>query len=83
MAQISGIIYIITLDTKLLHYYGLIIKGVMYHHTTYYVRKAFKLIEKRFFETSKFINFDMPLEKLVDALELMSKQKMIKYNIET
>ncbi|MCD4669069.1 MAG: zinc-binding dehydrogenase [Actinomycetia bacterium] len=70
----------ITIDTKLIHYSELTIKGV-YHHTPYYVRKAFKLIEKGLFDTSKFITSDMPLERLVEALELMGKQKGIKYNI--
>jgi len=72
----------INIDTKLLHYSELIIKGV-YHHTPYYVKKAFKLIEKGLFDTSRFITSDMPLERLVDALELMGQQKGIKYNITT
>ncbi len=70
----------ITIDTQLIHYSELTIKGV-YHHTPYYVRKAFKLIEKELFDTSKFITSDMPLERLVEALELMGEQKGIKYNI--
>jgi L-iditol 2-dehydrogenase len=70
----------ITIDTQLLHYSELTIKGV-YHLTPYHVRKAFKLIEKGLFDTTKFITSDMPLEKLVDALELMGQQKGIKYNI--
>ena len=72
----------INIDTKLLHYSELTIKGV-YHHTPYYVKKAFKLIEKGLFDTKKFITADMPLEKLVDALELMGQQKGIKYSITT
>jgi L-iditol 2-dehydrogenase len=72
----------INIDTKLLHYSELTIKGV-YHHTPYYVKKAFTLIDKGLFDTSKFITSDMPLERLVDALELMGKQKGIKYNITT
>ncbi|MCJ7666054.1 MAG: zinc-binding dehydrogenase, partial [Actinobacteria bacterium] len=72
----------ITIDTRLLHYSELTIKGV-YHHTPYYVRKAFKLIEKGLFDTSKFITSDMPLKRLVEALELIGQQKGIKYNITT
>jgi len=72
----------INIDTKLLHYNELTIKGI-YHHTPYHVKKAFKLIDKRLLNTSKFITADMPLKELVDALELMSKQKGIKYNITT
>ena len=70
----------ITIETGLLHYSQLTIKGV-YHHTPHYVKKAFGLIEKGLFDTSKFITGDMPLEKLVHALALMGKQKGIKYNI--
>ena len=72
----------ITIDTQLLHYNELTIKGV-YHLTPYYFRKAFKLMEKGLFDTLKFITSDMPLEKLADALELMGEQKGIKYNITT
>jgi len=50
-------------------------------HSPYYVRKAFKLIENKQINASKFITADMLLEKLVDALELMGKQKGVKYNI--
>jgi len=47
------------------------------------VKKAFKLIDKGLFGTKKFITADMPLSRLVDALELMGKQRGIKYNITT
>ena len=72
----------INIDTQLLHYSELTIKGI-YHHTPHYIRKAFKLIEKGLFDTSRFITSDMPLKNLVDALELMGEQKGIKYNITT
>ena len=70
----------VNIETRLIHYSGLKIIGT-YHHTPYYVRKAFKLIENKQINTAKFITADMPLEKLVEALELMGKQKGIKYNI--
>lgn len=70
----------VNIDTQLLHYSELTIKGV-YHHTPYYVKKAFDLITSRQIDTVKFITADMPLEKLVSALELMGQQKGIKYNI--
>jgi len=72
----------INIDTALLHYSELTIKGV-YHHTPYYVKEAFDLITSRRINTIKFITADMPLEKLIDALELMGNQKGIKYNILT
>ncbi|MBE3089912.1 MAG: zinc-binding dehydrogenase, partial [Actinobacteria bacterium] len=52
-------------------------------HTPYYVKKAFDLITSGQIDTVKFITADMPLEKLVSALELMGQQKGIKYNITT
>jgi L-iditol 2-dehydrogenase len=70
----------INIDTKLLHYSELTIKGV-YHHTPYHVRKAFKLIEKELIDTSKFVTSEMPLKRLIEALELMGNQKGVKYNI--
>lgn len=72
----------INLDTRLIHYSELTIIGV-YHHTPYYVRKAFKLIENKQIDAAKFITADMPLVKLIDALELMGMQRGIKYNIIT
>jgi L-iditol 2-dehydrogenase len=70
----------IKIDTALLHYSELTIKGV-YHHTPRYVKEAFDLITSRRIDASRFITADMPLEKLIDALELMEQQKGIKYNI--
>ena len=72
----------INIDTGLIHYSELTIKGI-YHHTPYYVKKAFDLITSGQIDTVKFITADMPLEKLVSALELMGQQKGIKYNITT
>jgi L-iditol 2-dehydrogenase len=70
----------ISIDTGLIHYSELTIKGV-YHHTPHYVHKAFQLISDGLIDASKFITSDMPLERLVEALELMGQQKGIKYNI--
>jgi L-iditol 2-dehydrogenase len=72
----------INIDTGLIHYCELTIKGV-YHHTPYYVKKAFKLIASGQINSAGFITADMPLGKVVDALELMGLQKGIKYNITT
>ena len=70
----------IKIDTSLIHYSELNIKGV-YHHTPDYVKKAFELITSGRIAAAKFITADMHLGKLVKALELMSKGKGIKYNI--
>jgi len=72
----------VNIETRLIHYSELKIIGT-YHHTPYYVRKAFKLIENKQINTAKFISADMPLENLIDALELIGKYKGIKYNILT
>jgi len=70
----------INIDTGLIHYSELTIKGV-YHHTPCHVKKSFDLITSKRIDAGKFITADMPLEKLVTALELMDQQKGIKYNI--
>jgi L-iditol 2-dehydrogenase len=72
----------IDIDTALIHYSELTIKGI-YHHTPHCVKEAFGLITSRSINASRFITADMPLEKLVDALELMDSKKGIKYNILT
>ncbi|MGM0366830.1 MAG: zinc-dependent alcohol dehydrogenase [Actinomycetota bacterium] len=72
----------INIDTKLLHYSELDIKGV-YHLTPYHARKAFCLITSGKIDAENFITGDMPLENLIEALELMDAQKGIKYNIVT
>lgn len=70
----------ISIDTNLVHYSELTIKGI-YHHTPYYVRKAFKLITTRQIKASKLITKDIPLKEMITALELMKEQRGIKYNI--
>jgi len=72
----------INIDTGIIHYSNLTIKGV-YHHSPYYVKKAFKLITSGQVDAKRFISADMPLEKLKEALDLMSMQKGIKYNMTT
>ncbi len=70
----------ISIDTSLIHYSELTIKGV-YHHTPEYVKRAFDLITSHRINAERFITADMPLEKLAEVLELMGHQKGIKYNI--
>ena len=70
----------INIDTGLIHYSELTIKGV-YHHAPSHVKKSFDLITSKRIDAGKFITADMPLEKLITALELMDQQKGIKYNI--
>ncbi len=70
----------INIDTKLLHYSELDIKGV-YHHTPYYARKAFNLLASKKINAKDFITSDMPLKNLIDALEMVENRKGLKYNI--
>lgn len=71
----------ITVDTSIIHYNEVTIKGV-YHHTPYYVEKAFKLITNRIIDAKKFITATAPLDELVSALEKIARQEGIKYNID-
>jgi len=41
------------------------------------------LITSKKINTAKFITADIPLEKLISALELIGQQKGIEYNIKT
>ena len=66
-----------TLDTKLLHYGELTLKGV-FHHTPYYIEKALKLISLGMINTSCLITGEMPLEKLEDALNKIISHKGVK-----
>lgn len=71
----------INIDTALIHYNEITIKGV-YHHTPYYVKRAFELITNRIVDARKFISGTVPLEKLVETLERISRQDGIKYKID-
>lgn len=71
----------ITIDTSLIHYDEITIKGV-YHHTPYYVKKAFDLIKTRIVDARQFITSAVPLEKLIETLEKVGRQEGIKYKIE-
>jgi len=70
----------ISIDTGLVHYSEIVIKGV-YHHTPYYVRKAFNLITSRIVDAKEFITGTVPLQNLVQTLEKIGRQEGIKYNI--
>jgi L-iditol 2-dehydrogenase len=69
-----------SVSTGLLHYSELTIKGV-FHHTPYYVKKALDLLVSGAIPTAPFITAEMPLARVTEALELMSRQEGIKYAI--
>jgi len=65
------------LDTKLLHYSELTIKGV-FHHTPKYVRMALEVIGKRSVDARLFITAERPLDKIDEALEMIINHEGIK-----
>jgi L-iditol 2-dehydrogenase len=67
----------INLDTELLHYSEITIKGV-FHHTPYYVEKALDLITRRDIDANALITGELPLERLSEALEMIINHKGIK-----
>jgi len=66
-----------TVDTKLLHYSELTIKGV-YHHTPYYVRRALDLIAREQIDAEAFITRRLPLSRVAEALDMIVKHDGIK-----
>jgi L-iditol 2-dehydrogenase len=67
----------IEVDTALLHYSELTIKGV-YHHTPHYVRQALEIISERKIDTSLFITEEVPLAKIAQALKLIINHQGVK-----
>ncbi|MCK4326644.1 zinc-binding dehydrogenase [bacterium] len=67
----------IRLDTRLLHYSELTIKGV-FHHTPRYVKKSLDLIAWRLIDTAPLISQELPLEQLPQALDMIVKHKGMK-----
>lgn len=67
----------ISLNTELLHYSEITIKGV-FHHTPYYVEKALDLITRKDVDAKPLITGELPLESLSEALEMIINHKGIK-----
>jgi L-iditol 2-dehydrogenase len=67
----------ITVDTSLLHYSELTLKGV-FHHTPYYIRTALNLISWGAIDTQTFITEKMPLSRIDEALQKVLHQKGVK-----
>ena len=70
----------INLDTGLFHYSELTIKAV-FHHTPYYVRMALDTIKKRRINTDLLITHEFPLERLQEALDMITAKQGIKIAI--
>ncbi len=67
----------ISLDTERIHYEDLTLKGI-FHHTPASVLKAYRLITSGRFDGKPLITERMPLSKLEDALQKMSRGECIK-----
>jgi L-iditol 2-dehydrogenase len=67
----------ITVDTSLLHYNEITIKGV-FHHTPHYIRTALNLISWGTLDTDVFITEKMPLSRIDEALQKVLAQKGVK-----
>jgi L-iditol 2-dehydrogenase len=70
----------ITVDTLLLHYSQLTIRGI-FHHTPYTVRLAYELLNGTRFDAEAFISGVESLENVLEALEKHGHQEGIKYEI--
>jgi len=66
-----------TVDTKLLHYSELTLKGV-FHHTPHYVKEAFKLISDKALNLAPLITHQLPLSRLPEALQMITSKQGIK-----
>ncbi|PXF54885.1 MAG: hypothetical protein C4B58_15515 [Deltaproteobacteria bacterium] len=71
----------ISIDTALIHYHEITIKGI-YHHTPLYVKKAFELITNRIVDARQFITDTVSLDELIPTLEKVGRQEGIKYKID-
>lgn len=67
----------ITVDTTLLHYNELTLKGV-FHHTPHYIKTALTLISWGTIDTDTFITEKMPLSRIDEALQKVLNQKGVK-----
>jgi len=67
----------INIDTKLLHYSQLTIKGVL-HTTPLHVNAAFELLKMGEFKEEVFVTGEFPLERVVDAIKDHASGKGLK-----
>lgn len=67
----------ITVDTSLLHYSELTLKGV-FHHTPHYIQTALNLLSWGEIDTPVFITQKIPLTRIDDALQKVLHQQGVK-----
>lgn len=69
-----------TIDTTRFHYNELTVKAV-FHHTPYYVRLALEMIRRKAAGAEFLITHEFPLERLQDALNMITSRQGIKIAI--
>jgi L-iditol 2-dehydrogenase len=69
---------LVKLETRLLHYGELTLKGV-FHHTPAYFAQALELIEGHQIDVEALITAHVPLASLLQVLELLLKKQGVKY----
>ena len=67
----------ITVDTKLLHYSQVTIKGV-FHTTPYHVNNAFEMLKMHVIDEKDFVGNEFPIEKIEEAILEHKAGKVIK-----
>jgi len=67
----------ITLDTRLIHYAEITIKGV-YHHTPKFIREALDLLADGRIMPDEFVTRELPLDRVHDALRLIINRDGVK-----
>lgn len=67
----------ITIDTKLLHYSQITIKGI-FHHTPQYVKRALNLISQGRIDADSLITDEFPLSNFPRVLDMLVNQEGIK-----
>jgi len=67
----------ITIDTKLLHYSELTLKGI-FHHTPQYVKRALNLISQGSIDANSLITDEFPLSDFPHVLSMMINHQGIK-----
>lgn len=67
----------ISVDTSLIHYNEVEIKGV-FHHTPLHVKGAFDLLTSGRFPADKFVTHEMSLDRVNEALTMITNQQGIK-----
>jgi len=67
----------ISVDTSLIHYSEVTIKGV-FHHTPQTVKRAMNLLSQNAIDAELFITRELPLDRIEEVIKLLVEQKGIK-----